>query len=471
MHIDGEPVEGDDHFDVHDPGRFVDTVATVAAANEQHIRSAVAAAHASGPEWAGRSVGERITLLTAALDVLDEEIEGLIPVLSRENGGTPLESRLDLTRGAELFRDMLGRAETFLAPRVVDDDRQWLSIERSPVGVAALIVPWNSPVVLTMSKLAPALVAGNTVVVKPSVYAPVALTAALTRIAGHLPRGVLNVVHGDAAAGTALVSHPLVRKVAFTGSVGVGTAVMAAAAATVKNVSLELGGNDAAIILDDADIEGLMPQLSRGVFTRAGQVCFAVKRIYVPDSRYDEFYDALCAVVDTYRVGYQLDEQTTFGPLINAREHTRVSGLVERARRDGNVRELGQPTAAADWPGGHYLRPAVVRDIAPDAELVRVEQFGPVIPLVRYRGVEAAVAYANDSEFGLASSVWSADADRALAVARRLEAGVTFVNSHNLSSLSFDVPFGGVKRSGLGRERTEAGLAEYVEEHAIRIVR
>jgi acyl-CoA reductase-like NAD-dependent aldehyde dehydrogenase len=417
-------------------------------------------------------VQDRVAALTAAVTAFEQHAEQLAPLLSRENGGVLLESRIDLARGAALALDLAERAGPFLQPKVVDNEQHWLSIEKKPVGVTALIVPWNSPVVLTMSKLAPALVTGNTVVVKPSVYAPVVLGECLRQIAGFLPPGVLNVVHGDTEVGSALVTDPRVRKVSFTGSARVGQQVMAGSAANLKKVSLELGGNDAAIILDDADLAGLMPQLCRGIFTRAGQICFAVKRVYVPQTRYDEFYELMCAVVDGYRVGYGLDQQTTFGPLINSRSRDRVRALVDRTRRSGAVvRELGAKTDSVDWAGGHYMLPTVVRDIASDAELVTVEQFGPVVPLVPYRTEDEAVRYANDSEFGLCSSVWSGDVERAIEVARRIEAGATFINSHNLPSLSFDMPFGGVKRSGLGRERTELGLQEYVEEHAIKFVK
>jgi acyl-CoA reductase-like NAD-dependent aldehyde dehydrogenase len=323
-----------------------------------------------------------------------------------------------------------------------------------------------------MSKLAPALLAGNTVVVKPSVLAPAALTEYLRHLAAHLPPGVLNVVHGDAEAGGALVAHPAVRKVSFTGSVRVGQQIMAAAASNLKKVSLELGGNDAAIVLDDADFAAAVPRLCQGAFTRAGQICFAVKRVYVPERRFAEFCEQLCATADSYRVGYGLDEQTTFGPLISDRELGRVRGLVERARSaGGDVRELGRATDTVDWDAGHYMLPAVVAGLDPNAELVAVEQFGPVLPVVPYRDEDQAVSFANGTEYGLASSVWGTDTDRAIGVARRIEAGATFVNSHNLSSLSFDMPFGGVKRSGLGRERTALGLQEYVEDHAIRLVK
>jgi aldehyde dehydrogenase len=247
---------------------------------------------------------------------------------------------------------------------------------------------------------------------------------------------------------------------------------MAAAAGNVKSVSLELGGNDAAVVLDDADFDAIMPALCRGIFMRAGQICLAVKRVYVPRSRFDELVEKMCQIVDAYQVGYGLDERTTFGPVINADALRRLEHLLERTRAAGaTVRELGKKIDPSAWDKGYYMLPQVVTDVAPDAELVQVEQFGPVVPLVAYDDVDEAVAMANGTEYGLCSSVWSTDEQRALGVARRFEAGVTFVNGHGLQYLSFDMPLGGVKQSGLGRERAALGIEEYVEEHVIRVAK
>jgi len=470
MFIDGADATSSHPFDVRDPGRVSDVVAIVAGGDAATVDVAVVTAERAQRGWAERSVDERITLLSAALDAVEPQVHWLAELLARENGGTRFESTMDISRGVAMFRDFLDRTPAFLAPQVVDDPTQYFLRERTPVGVAGLIVPWNSPVVLTMSKLAPALALGNTVVLKPSVLAPAALGEVLRILGRHLPAGGLNVVHGDAAVGTALVSHPGVRKVSFTGSVAVGKSIMAAAAGTVKRVSLELGGNDPAIVLPGADLATTLPLLARGAFTRAGQVCFAVKRIYVARALHDDLVDGLMDIVHDYRVGHGLDEGTTFGPLISAAAKSRVEGIIDRAAHDGGkVLQAGKPTA--DWDQGHYLLPHIVTGLDQSAELTATEQFGPVVPVIPFDDVDEAVTFANDSEFGLCSSVWSTDLDDAMAVARRVEAGVTFINNHTIPALTFDIPFGGVKASGMGRERTELGLREYVEEHAIRIAR
>ena len=470
--INGREVEGKERFEVHDPGRHADIVGTVSKGEAEHVDQAVAAAEQAGREWASLPLEERIDILTRAADTLEPMAASLTMTLARENGGIVREARMDLERGIALLRSTLEKATEYLRPQVIDSDSHWLRIEKRPVGVVGLIIPWNSPIVLAMSKVAPALVAGNTVILKPSQEAPIAVSSLLIELSRCLAPGVLNVINSNGSIGSVMTAHPGIRKISFTGSTAVGKEVMRSAAENVKKISLELGGNDPAIILDDADFGAIMDSLSQGIFTRAGQICFAVKRVYVPRARFSEFFDALHAVVSKYRVGHGLDERTTFGPLISKRQFDSVRALVERTRRSGaTVHELGTAVDPRTFGEGFYMLPVLVTDIEHSSELVGCEQFGPVIPLVAYDTVEEAIAMANDSEFGLASSVWGTDIDMAIAVAQQLDAGASFVNSHNVWSLSFDMPFGGVKQSGIGRERTELGIQEYVEEHALRVTK
>jgi acyl-CoA reductase-like NAD-dependent aldehyde dehydrogenase len=470
--IDGAPVWTADSLPVRDPGLTADIVGYADQADPHHVDLAVRAAERARGVWTRIPLVERCGLLHEAADLLAQDAEELTALLARENGGLLREARMDLQRGAAVMRSILNKAIGYLQPETTDDAVHWLRIEKKAIGVVALIVPWNSPIVLAMSKVAPALVAGNTIVLKPSPLAPLALTTVLMRMADLLPQGVVNVVNGDSEVGASLTAHPLVRKVSFTGSVAVGKEVMRSAAASVKNVSLELGGNDAAVVLEDVNILDAVGALSLGAFTRAGQICFAVKRIYVPSRIYDDFWDAMCSTVDAYQVGHGLDESSTLGPVISQTQVERLTRLVDRTREEGaTVRESGTFSSDIAPNQGYYMRPVLVRDIHHSAALVAEEQFGPVIPVIKYDRLDEAVFYANDSEFGLASSVWSSDIDRAVSVAARMEAGSTFINSHNVWSLDFDMPFGGVKQSGIGRERTEVGIQEYVEHHAVRVIK
>ncbi|WP_338448596.1 aldehyde dehydrogenase family protein [Niallia oryzisoli] len=467
-----QEVQSTEYFDVYDPGIFTDIVAKVAKGTSETADQAVQTAFQAFREWREVPVAERIKLIKQAAVVLEESTESLRPLLIRENGGTVKESTADFIRGASMIHNMADRAEAFLEPSRFENTVSWMSIEKNPIGVIGLIVPWNSPIILTMSKLAPALLAGNTVVVKPSRDAPVALTLALKAMAKVLPHGVINVVNGRSNVTITLTEHPLVGKISFTGGTQTGSSIMASAASTIKKVSLELGGNDPAIILDDADVNIIMPRLCKGIFTRAGQICFAVKRVYVPNHMLDAVYETMSDIVNEYQVGHGLDERTTFGPLINQKQYNYVQGLAEKARQSGaTVRQLGKKVDSEQWQNGYYMLPSIVRDIDPRHELVVSEQFGPVIPLISYNSIDEAIEMANGTEFGLCSSVWSEDQERALAVARKIEAGGTFINSHNVDSLSLDMPFGGVKQSGLGRERTEIGFSEYVEYQAIRMLK
>lgn len=324
-----------------------------------------------------------------------------------------------------------------------------------------------------MGKVGPALAAGNTLVAKPSPNAPLAVSLALETIAKFFPPGAINVVNGDGDVGPTLTRHPLVRMVSFTGGTRTGKAVMASAAESNKNVALELGGNDAAIVLDDIEPEAVVDELIKGIFARSGQVCYAIKRVYVPARRLAHFRDALCSAIDQFRIGHGLDERSTLAPMNNRSQFDIVRGLVERARQGGAVvTELGTALEPDRWGDGYYMKPTVVTGLANDAELVGAEQFGPVIPVVGYDSEDEALSFANNTEYGLGSSLWTRDTDRALALASRVEAGITFINSHARTKLGeMHMPFGGIKQSGIGRVRTEVGLAEFVEHHAISLNR
>ncbi|MEU1272615.1 aldehyde dehydrogenase family protein [Streptomyces sp. NPDC005799] len=458
--------------EVHDPGHLDNVVAQVAVGTADDVDRAVRAAHDAFPAWRDTPAGERARKLLAAAEILAGSSEELAPLLVGEHGGVMWEAQTDFALGTGVLQNTAGLTEEFLRPVQFDDEQSFISVEKVPRGVAAAIVPWNMPIVLTMVKLAPALATGNTLVLKPSPFASAALTLALEKIAAVLPAGVLNVVHGEGDVGAALCGHPLVRKVGFTGGTATARKVIEATASTTKNLTLELGGNDPAILLDDADIDAVLDRILTGVYTRSGQICFAVKRIYVPRRIYQRFADAFCDRVNEYAVGHGLDPQASFGPLNNEAQFKKVLDLLDRTRNSSaQLVELGRKLDPSSWENGYYVLPHVVRDVEHTAPVSYEEQFGPVVPLIAYDDEDQAVRWANDSEYGLCSSVWTADPERGLELARRIEAGSTFINTHSFESLDLRMPFGGIKQSGIGREFGAAGLPEYVEGHSIRLLK
>lgn len=470
--IDGDVVEAGKYRDHIDPGKLSDVVAKVAVGTAENAERAIHAAHQAYLSWRKLDPKSRVELMMNAGEVLGDCAGELAPLLVREHGGVLWEAQTDFALGKGVLQHTASLAETFLEPINIDDDQCTIRIEKQPRGVVAAIVPWNMPVVLTMMKLAPALATGNTLVIKPSPFASAALTIALQRMAALFPPGVINVVHGDVEVGEALTTHPLVRKVGFTGGTTTARAVMASASGSIKNVTLELGGNDPAIVLDDADIEHTLDRMIPGIFTRSGQICFAVKRIYVPASMHDRFVDALCSRVEEFVVGHGLMEGVKFGPLATEAQYRNVCKLIDSTKASGaRIVELGRLAEGVDKKDGYYVLPHVVIGASHSDEVSCCEQFGPIIPVIPYENEEQAVEWANDTGYGLGSSIWTADHERGMTLASRIEAGSTFINTHSFESLDLRMPFGGIKLSGIGREFGEAGLSEYVEDHAIRLLK
>ena len=469
LFVNQKSVPSDHYFEVRDPGNFAEVVGLVAAAGAKHVDDAVQAAYQAGLSWRNVPVGERLSRLLEAATAMESVAEQLATTLVREQGILKIETVRDVANGVQTLRETASIAEAFLEEEEFEDGETRIRLEKAPIGVVAAIIPWNAPIGLCMTKVGPAIACGNTLVLKPSPFAPIALSQTLQLIAGFFPPGVINIVNGDGECGPALTRHPLVRKVSFTGSVAIGKAVMSAAAESIKNVGLELGGNDPAIILDDARPDDVIPELIKRIFPRSGQVCYAVKRIYAPAALHDKFYDALCEGVNQLKVGYGLDPRATLAPVNNRNQFNFIQGLLDRTRQSGaDVRELGSKLNPDTWNDGYYLLPAVVRNIAPTAELVTCEQFGPVIPILPYNSEAEAIQMANSTEHGLASSVWTSDFERGMQFSKNIEAGLTFVNSHARTPLGDrHLPFGGVKQSGIGRVRTTIGMAEYIEYHAI----
>ena len=471
--IAGQWRPGSGRFEVRDPGRTADLVANVAVANDAIVGEAVEAAHAALKVWSQVPVEERAAAVLRAADFIEAEadkgLDGLVGVVVKETGMLPGEITMEFRGAAFAARDNVEAARNALQPWVIEDATSIVRIEHRPIGVVAAIVPWNAPIVLLIRKFAPALMAGDTLVIKTPPTAPAGIALLMEKLAPLFPAGVINVVHGGAETGAALAAHPKVRLISFTGGGMAAKSIMKTAAETLKNVQFELGGNDAAIVLDDFDIESQVATLAAGAFHRSGQFCFAIKRLYVADSIFDAFLDALAAHLDKVRIGHPLHPDTTFGPINNAAQLSYLKGLVEKTRAaGGEVLELGAPVSEEIWNEGNYMRPVLVKNPAPDFDIVTCEQFGPVLPVMRYASEDEVVALANNTDYGLGSSVWTTDFDRGVAFARRLEAGMTFINKNAQSRLGRrHMPFGGIKQSGIGTENSELGLAEFTEIHAM----
>lgn len=455
---------------VHNPARTHEVVGEYALADAVTVDSVVAACAAAARLWGELAGSERGSLLAAAAALIDTDVLERAQLLSTEQGKVLWESRLDVGGAPFLLRYYAGLAEQVAEEELIEDERGTSIIRRRPIGPTVVIVPWNAPVYLCMMSLAPALAAGNPVIVKPSEFAPLVLTEVLETVSRALPPGVLSVVPGlGGEAGAALVADPRIRKVVFTGGTATGREVLRTAAQTIKSVSMELGGNDPAIVLDSASIDDeLVSQLRHAVFTTSGQVCFNVKRIYVQRSIHDEFVSRFREAVDEIVVGDGLDPRSTIGPLNNRKQFDSARGVLERTRAGGaELEELGRKLHPTTWEGGYFMAPVIATGLPHDSELVGVEQFAPVIPILPFDELEQAIAWANNSEYGLAASVWSADVQHALEVARRIESGSVFINSHRIGSSDMSLPFGGMKQSGLGRNHGMWAVDECSELQAI----
>jgi acyl-CoA reductase-like NAD-dependent aldehyde dehydrogenase len=466
MLINGEPVDARERMDVMNPARPEERVGSIPRGTPEHVRQAIAAARAAQPAWAAKTYAERGAILAKVLDRLDEEIEPRAVLYVRENGkilsdcagelkGVAARQRLTLELAAELDRQV-----------TMDAPGGRTAIGHLPYGVVVSIVPWNAPVSLAFLQIIPALLAGNALVVKPPETCPLTLIRSIEMIGGLLPRGLVNVVTGmPSEIGDTLTTHPDVGKLAFTGSVPAARKIMANGAGSIKGITLELGGNDPAILLPDADLsDKSMERMARSVYRMTGQVCMAIKRIYVHQTIEKEFVEAFSRTVDRIVVGDGLDKQVTMGPMHTGRALERARGLVADAeKRGGKVRRLGQIPDRTVFERGHFMEPIVVTGISDETPLMAEEQFCPAVPVATFSDVEDALARANNTIYGFGGSVWSRDVKRAADLARRIEAGTVFVNTHGTESVNRRAPYGGVKQSGIGRRAGMDGIREYMQ--------
>lgn len=436
------------------PARPAEVVGEVAETAD--VAACVERAHSAHLLWRDVTVEDRAQMLVSPLD--DVDVDALAELLARESGKPLADCRGEIGFALTYARWAAGRAPEVLADAVVDDDLGRVVERRVPFGVVAAVTPWNAPVILSMLKVAPALLGGNAIVVKPSPLAPFAVTALLSELAEALPDDLLQVVHGGPDVGAELVSAPRVRKVAFTGGDVTGRAIAHLAAERLVPTVMELGGNDPAVFLADAALtDEALDRLVMASFATAGQVCMAAKRLYVHRSLLPSFVEAYVAAAERVLVtGDPLEPGVTMGPVVTRAAADRVSAMTAA----GDVHALGQ---LRDLGDGYFVPPVLVTGLADDAPLVATEQFGPAVPLLVFDSEDEVVARANAGELGLGASVWSADEERAFALGRRLEAGFVFVNTHNRTGMSLRAPFGGVKGSGYGREYGDEGLREHVQ--------
>jgi aldehyde dehydrogenase len=470
MIIGGRRVTSDVWLTVTNPADPAEMVGEIPSGTAADVHAAVAAARAANAHWRTVPLTDRIALLREAADRCGDLTHSVPALLTREMGKIVAESRMDLGGAQAHLRTAADLAEEALKPQlVVSDEFGSVELVRKAVGVVGTITPWNWPLGILLAKVAYALAAGNCVVSVPSPVTSLSTLNLMARIASVLPPGVVNVVTGEGSVvGAALAAHPDVGALAFTGGTVTGRAIMATASPTLKKLTLELGGNDPAVILDDVEInDDLASRLIAAAMTTSGQVCMAVKRVYVHRSAYDDLIEACADALDRSVVGDGLDPASTMGPLATRAQADRAQRLHDAAVAEGGtVLVRGRRGAKADG-AGYFRPPALVTGVRDDSDVVAGEQFAPLLPILAFDDVHEAVRRANESPFGLSASVWSSDPDRARSVAAMLDGGTTFINQHGLRAVERRAPMGGVKHSGFGRELGHAGFDTFT--HLVQI--
>jgi acyl-CoA reductase-like NAD-dependent aldehyde dehydrogenase len=472
LYIGGKERQTADTIAIADPAKPGVVVGYCAAASTQDVSDAVASAKAAYPAWAALSPQHRAETMLAALAGIAENRDDDAAILSQENGKIRLEAWID-----SLVLELRWKLALSLAaevnvskvlPAIPGAIPVATTVAYQPLGVVTIIVPFNWPVAILGAALPHALLAGNAVIVKPPPTAPLATTRIVQRIAQQLPAGVLNVVTGADANMGALIRNPDVAKVCFTGSVNGGKKVMELASHTLTRVTLELGGNDAAIVMKDAILDDVhLDRLFAAIYDTTGQICMNAKRLFVQQTRVDEVVTGLSARLQKVKLGYGLDQGTTMGPLHSPAQKTFVDTLIKEARDAGcKVLEFGE-LPGADMTGGNFVRPAIVVNPSLTLRVVTEEQFGPVIPVIPFESEDEAVRMANDSWAGLSGSVWTANPATADRVGGQLVCGYVWINDHGATRLDLRAPFGGMKASGIGREQGIEGIRAFQDTRSI----
>ncbi len=461
--INGEMVSTSQMLDVVNPANE-EVIGQVPACGEAELDQAVAAARAAFKTWSKKPIDERRKVVQVIAGVINENNDELFRLLTAEQGKPHAQAQGEIAGAAY----MAGSQATLeLEDEINEDTAERLSrTRRVPVGVVGGIVPWNFPVMMAVQKIAPALLSGCTIVLKPSPFTPLTTLRLAELIKDVAPPGVVNIITGEDSLGPLITAHPDIDKITFTGSTATGKKIMEGASKDLKRITLELGGNDASIVLPDANVEKVAEQLFWSSFTNAGQICVAAKRIYIHEDIYDELSTAIAAYAKNVKVGDGSQQGTAVGPIQNKKQYERVLELIKDAKDNGYKFLVGGDAQDDSIPG--YYVPITILDNPPeDARIVAEEQFGPVMPLMKFSTTDEAISRANNSEYGLAGAVWTADADEGVRVAEQLETGTVWVNE--FLHLSPFAPFGGHKQSGFGAEYGKEGLLEFTYPQVITV--
>jgi aldehyde dehydrogenase (NAD+) len=456
-------------FDVFNPATG-QLIAKVAKGTEADVDKAVQAARDAfdHTDWKNMKPKERSKVLYAISYQIAEHAEELAYLEAISSGGTVRRiGSSDILQMVDLFQTMAKfvleypYSETLPVPPFPGPTHNF--VWREPIGVCAAITPWNLPMVIATWKIAPALAMGNTIVIKPASYTPLSTLKLAEIISQVVPPGVINVVTGSGReVGEALVRHPKVDKVAFTGSTEIGRRIMGLAAETIKNTTLELGGKSPNIILEDADLSIALPGSLFGIFLHSGQLCESGTRLFVPDHLHDEIIEGLVALTSKLKLGNPLDPTTDIGPVISKKQKETILSYIESGKQEGATLVCGgKEVKVPGCEGGHFIEPTIFTNVSNDMKIAKEEIFGPVLSVIRYKEVEEVIRMANDTIYGLAAGVWTRDVNKAYEVARKLEAGIVWINDWHM--LRSDAPFGGYKQSGIGREMGMHSLDAYTQ--------
>ena len=462
--IDGKMVDNGQWLEVLNPATE-QVVGRVPSCGKEELDSAVAAARRAFTQWKKTTAEERQQVVQGIAAAIKENADELYRLLTSEQGKPHTQAQQEIYGAAGLA----AAQSTLTLDDVInqDDDTRLSRTRRVPVGVVGGIVPWNFPIMMAIQKIVPALVAGCTIVLKPSPFTPLTTLRVAELIKDVVPAGTVNIITGEDTLGPLITEHPDIDKITFTGSTATGKKIMEGASGDLKRITLELGGNDASIVLPDADVQKVAEQLFWSSFSNAGQVCIAAKRIYIHEDIYDDLSKAIADYAKTVVVGDGSQQGTGVGPIQNKKQYERVLDLIQDAKDNGYKFLTG---GDKDPSGTGYYVPITILDNPPeDARIVAEEQFGPVMPLMKFASVDEVIERANNSEYGLAGAVWTKDTDKGVEIAEQLETGTVWINE--FMQLSPFAPFGGHKQSGFGAEYGIDGLKEFTYPQVITVKR